>query len=96
MGNMDGGIDEVGVLTGCCHCTGGGYAIVMERGAGTDSGCSGQFLTCIGGLDCGAGIDKLGSGGSLCIDECGSKDLLIGACSVGINGALLYGPGANP
>jgi hypothetical protein len=63
--------------------------MAMERGAGTECGRSDQFLTCIGGLECGAGIDRLGSGGSLVIDGGGSKDLLIGACRVGISGALL-------
>lgn len=63
--------------------------MAMERPPGTDNGRSDQFFICTGGLDCGAGIDRLGSGGSLFIDGGGSKDLLTGACSVGISGALL-------
>ncbi len=35
----------VGVPTGCCHCTGGGYTIVIERGAGMGGGSSDQFFT---------------------------------------------------
>jgi len=87
---------EVGVLTAGCHWTGGGYTIAMERLPAAGSGNSDQLFTCIGGFDCGVGIERLGSGGSLFTEGGGSNDLLTGACNAGIDGTLLYGPGANP
>lgn len=84
------------MLAGCCHCTGGGYIIAIERPPGTGNASSDQLFTCIGGLAWGVGMARLGSGGSLFIEGGASNDLLTGACNVGISGALLYGPGAKP
>lgn len=67
----------------------------MERpagaraGAGAGKGRSDQLRTCVGGSDCGRGMERLGRGGSLFIEGGGSKDLLTGVCNVGIKGALL-------
>jgi hypothetical protein len=70
--------------------------MAIDRPPGIGNASSDQLFTCIGGLVCGVGIDRLGSGGSLLTDGGASNDLLTGACNVGMSGALLYGPGANP
>lgn len=84
-----GAAEDAGVLTGCCHWTGGGYTIAMERLPGTGNGSSDQFFACAGGMCCGGGIARLGKGGSLFIDGGGSKDLLTGVCRVGTRGAFV-------
>lgn len=85
-----GAAEEVGVLTGCCHWTGGGYTMAMERLPGTGKGSSDQLLACAAGMCCccGSGIARLGRGGSLLTDGGGSKDLLMGVCNVDTSGAL--------
>ena len=86
-----GAAEDVGVLTGCCHCTGGGYTMAMERLPGTGKGSSDQALACAEATACccGRGMARLGSGGNLFTDGGGSKDLLMGVCKVGTSGALL-------
>ena len=84
------------MLLGCCHWTGGGYTMAIERPPAIGGGRSDQFFVCAGCICCRGGIERLGSGGSRFTDGGGSKDLLMGVCRVGIGGALLYGPGANP
>ena len=92
-----GATEDVGVLTGCCHCTGGGYTIAMERLPGAGNGRSDQFLVCAGAMCCcEGGMARLGRGGNLFTDGSGSKDLSMDVCNVGTSGALVYGPGANP
>lgn len=70
--------------------------MAMERLPGIGNGSSDQFLPWAGGRCCGGGIARLGNGGSLFADAGGSNVLLMGVCNVGMRGALLYGPGANP
>jgi hypothetical protein len=70
--------------------------MAIERLPGTGRGNSDQFFPCAGCNCCGWGIERLGSGGRRLTEGGMSNDLFTGVCSVGINGALPYGPGAKP
>ena len=84
-----GGAEELGGLEGCCHCTGGGYAMPTGRPVGAGKGRSDQLRTWVGGNDCGKGMERLGRGGSRFADGGGSNDRWTGVCKVGVKGALL-------
>jgi hypothetical protein len=62
--------------------------MAIARPPGAGRGSSDQGLPCAGCVDCGWGIDKLGSGGSRLTEGGISKDLFTGVCKVGISGAF--------